>query len=182
MGREESRIVEYAVGFKARMIQRLAEPDAISAAALAGEIGVAQSTLSRWKRQAGTILDMANKTRKDNHKQPHNRPAEEKLRIVMEAAQLSGQELGAFLRKEGVHESHLEAWRKSMLAALSSSSKASKGARRGASEAKRVKALERELRRKEKALAETAALLVLKKKAQAIWGDEDDGTGGRNDR
>ena len=165
------------------MIQRLAEPDAISAAALAGEIGVAQSTLSRWKRQAGTIFDMANRTRKDNHKQPpHNRPAEEKLRIVMEAAQLSDKELGAFLRKEGVHESHLEAWRKSMLEALTNSSKASKGSRRGASDGKRVKALERELRRKEKALAETAALLVLKKKADAIWGDGDDGTGGRNDR
>ena len=165
------------------MIQRLAKPDAISAAALAKEVGVAQSSLSRWKRQAGTILDMANKTHKDNHKQPpHDRPAEEKLRIVMEAAQLSDKELGAFLRKEGVHESHLEAWRKSMLEALGSSSKASKGSRRGSNEAKRVKALERELRRKEKALAETAALLVLKKKADAIWGDGDDGTGGRNDR
>lgn len=174
--------MEYAVGFKARMIQRLAEPDAISAAALAEEIGVAQSTLSRWKRQASTISDMANKTRKNSHKQPPlDRPAEEKLRIVMEAAQLSDKELGAFLRKEGVHESHLEAWRQSMLEALTNSSKASKGSRRGSSEAKRVKALERELRRKEKALAETAALLVLKKKANAIWGDGDDGTGGRND-
>ena len=165
------------------MVQRLAEPDAITAADLAKEVGVAPSSLSRWKSEAGTILDMANKTRKDNHKQPPNkRPAEEKLRIVMEAAQLSDKELGAFLRKEGVHESHLEAWRRSMLEALSSTSKASKGARRGSSEAKRVKALERELRRKEKALAETAALLVLKKKAQAIWGDEDDGTRRRNDR
>jgi len=165
------------------MVQRLTEPDAITGADLAKEVGVAQSSLSRWKRQAGTILDMANNTRKDDHKQPPNkRPAEEKLRIVMEAAQLSDKELGAFLRKEGVHESHLEAWRRSMLEALNSSSKASKGARRGSSEAKRVKALERELRRKEKALAETAALLVLKKKAQAIWGDEDDGTRRRNDR
>ena len=40
----------------------------------------------------------------------------------------------------------------------------------------RIKELERELRRKDKALAETAALLVLKKKVQAIWGDEDDDT------
>jgi transposase-like protein len=174
--------MEYTAGFKTRMIRRLAEPDAISAAALAEEVGVAQSTLSRWKRQVGTILDMANKTRKDSPKQPHDRPAEEKLRIVMEAAQLSDKELGAFLRKEGVHESHLEAWRRSMLEALTNSSKTSKGSRRGLSEAKRVKALERELRRKEKALAETAALLVLKKKANAIWGDGDDGTGGRNDR
>jgi len=45
-----------------------------------------------------------------------------------------------------------------------------------APEGKRVRELEKELRRKDKTLAETAALLVLKKKAQAIWGDEDDDT------
>jgi hypothetical protein len=43
-------------------------------------------------------------------------------------------------------------------------------------ETKRINELEKELRRKDKALAETAALLVLKKKAQAIWEDEDDDT------
>ena len=48
-------------------------------------------------------------------------------------------------------------------------------------EARRVRDLERELQRKEKALAEAAALLVLKKKAQAIWGDEDDDTDPKND-
>ena len=39
---------------------------------------------------------------------------------------------------------------------------------------KRIQELERELRRKEKALAEAAALLVLRKKAQAIWGEDED--------
>ncbi len=39
---------------------------------------------------------------------------------------------------------------------------------------RRIKELERELRQKEKALAETAALLVLRKKAQAIWGEVED--------
>ena len=42
------------------------------------------------------------------------------------------------------------------------------------SDAKKIRALEKELQRKDKALAETAALLVLKKKVQEIWGDEDD--------
>ena len=48
--------------------------------------------------------------------------------------------------------------------------------KRNATETKRIRALEKELRRKDKALAETAALLVLKKKVQEIWGDEDDDT------
>ena len=40
-------------------------------------------------------------------------------------------------------------------------------------ERKRIKELERELRRKDAALAETAAILALRKKVQAIWGDEE---------
>ena len=46
---------------------------------------------------------------------------------------------------------------------------------------RRLKKLERELARKDKALAEAAALLVLQKKVQAIWGDEDDDTDEEND-
>ena len=44
-----------------------------------------------------------------------------------------------------------------------------------------MRELEKQLRRKDKALAEAAALLVLQKKAQAIWGDEDDDTGPKSD-
>ena len=44
-----------------------------------------------------------------------------------------------------------------------------------------MRELEKQLRRKDKALAEAAALLVLQKKAQAIWGDEDDDTGAKSD-
>ena len=81
--------------------------------------------------------------------------------------------LGEFLRKEGLHSAQIEEWTALAVAALATN----KPARRKVSpEAKRNKELERELRRKEKALAEVAALLVLKKKAQEIWGDEDDDT------
>jgi hypothetical protein len=94
----------------------------------------------------------------------------------MAAAALPPGELGASLRRQGVHEAELEQWRSAVLeagrAALeSSSSKAGRG-----TEGRRIKELERELRRKDKALAETAALLVLKKKAHEIWGDADDDT------
>ena len=56
--------------------------------------------------------------------------------------------------------------------AKASATKASGGARRA--ERKKTRRLEKELRRKDKALAEAAALLVLQKKAQAIWGDDGD--------
>jgi hypothetical protein len=56
-----------------------------------------------------------------------------------------------------------------------------RNARRSAAEGKRIKELERELRKKEKALAETAALLVLRKKLNALWGDGDDDTDEKNE-
>lgn len=106
-------------------------------------------------------------------KRPQDWSAQEKLAAVLDAASLSDEELGAFLRSRGLHEAQLDEWRDQMLAGLEP--KAVPGASK-APAAKRVRELEKELRRKDKALAETAALLVLKKKAQAIWGDGDDDT------
>ena len=86
--------------------------------------------------------------------------------------------MGAFLRREGLHTAQLEEWRTvAMEAAQAALGAAKKPSRPKASpEAKLVKALQRELHRKDKALAEVTALLVLKKKLEAIWGDEDDNT------
>src|SRR5262249_48623407 len=96
--------------------------------------------------------------------------SEQKLRVVLESLKLSEEELGAFLRREGLHEADLREWRESALEALEPASK------KRTKETKRVRELEKELRRKEKALAEAAALLVLQKKVQAIWGAGDDDT------
>jgi transposase len=107
----------------------------------------------------------------------NTRPAAEKMRIVMAAAALPADELGAFLRREGVHEAELEQWRAAVLDAGQAALEG--GASRGATrslDGKRIKELERELRRKDKALAEAAALLVLQKKVREIWGDGDDDT------
>ena len=92
---------------------------------------------------------------------------------------LEGSELGAVLRREGLHGTVVDEWRRHVeegaLAALG-------GKRQRTREQKRIRELERELKRKDKALAETAALLVLTKKVQALWGDGDDDTPGRNER
>ena len=106
-------------------------------------------------------------------KRPQDWSAKEKLAAVLEAAALRDEELGAFLRSKGLHEAQLQQWQEQMLSGLNPAP-----AQRGkkAPETKRVRELEKDLRRKDKALAETAALLVLKKKAQAIWGDGDDDT------
>lgn len=98
---------------------------------------------------------------------------EEKSRVVVTARGLKGEELGAFLRKEGIHEVQLRDWEMAMREGLKPRGRKPT---RNAADVKRIKELERELHRKEKALAEAAALLILKKKMEAYWGDEDDGT------
>lgn len=168
------------------MIQKLTSPRGPSVDELAAKVGVHQTTLSRWLREATTVHGV---DRKDDEgetprrtsrgaRRPQDWAAEEKLGVVREAASLTGSELGAFLRREGLHEADLAQWREQVergaLAALS-------GTRQRTAEQKRVRKLESELRRKDKALAEAAALLVLSKKLNALWGDEDGDTTGSDD-
>jgi transposase-like protein len=173
------------------MIHRLSGNKAISAHALSKEVGVPQTTLSTWLRDASVVgLEVSQKATNgfletvshhttNTAKRPKEWTPEQKLQAVLEASQLSEEAFGAFLRKNGLHESNLKQWRLEMLGGLKNtvSNKKSKGK---SAETKRIRQLERELTRKDKALAETAALLVLKKKVQAIWGDEDDGIPPRN--
>jgi len=168
----------YSKAFRTLMIQKMTDPDGPSPVSLADDIGVSRSSLYRWVSEADTLDIVVNSEpssftesmqRLSNMKRPQDWSAEEKLAAVLEAASLSEEELGAFLRSRGLHEAQLQQWRDQMLIGLEP-----KPAKRV--ETKRIRELEKELRRKDKALAETAALLVLKKKAQEIWGDEDDDT------
>jgi transposase len=164
-------VPEYSDAFKARAVRRLVGPLAVSATALAKELGVSQESLSRWLRQTRSVGAMPASKKQWT--------GAEKLRVVTEARGLSGSALGAFLRHEGLHEAELTAWRAAAETALGASARPRPGR---SPETQRIRELERELRRKDKALAETAALLVLKKKVQAIWGDVDDTTDPASER
>lgn len=181
--------VEYSDTIKARMIKRMTGPNAMSANALSKEVGISQGTLSRWLRDAGTVNAVATKKPKAASKKKtkktkpkaEDRSLQEKLRLVLEASELSEDELGAFLRREGLHRAQLEEWRGAATEALGKKPKRRRGKQEPTPEQKRIRNLERKLRHKEKALAEAAALLVLKKKFEAAFGDEDDDTDPTND-
>lgn len=170
----------YSSSFKERMVSRMSGPNAISAHALAGEVGIGQPTLSRWLREAARVPSMAKKksTRRERRlahgkRRPSQWSPEEKYRVVLASAACSDATLGELLRREGLHESDLERFREEVRAAAVGGLAASKRASKGPSEEqRRIKELERELKRKEAALAETAAVLVLRKKAVALWGEE----------
>ena len=101
-------------------------------------------------------------------KRPRNWTAEQKMEAVVAYEGMNEEERGLYLRGHGLYSVDIERWRAEMLQSLN------KKPKKGDPKDRRIRELEGELRRKEKALAETAALLVLKKKAQAIWGDSED--------
>ena len=159
----------YSDKFKNRMISRLTGPDKITANSLSQEAGVPQTTLSRWLRKAGTIDTMGNESKSSPPQSPREWSIEKKLRVVQGAMSLSDAELGEFLRREGLHEAHLEEMQLAIKDALGTQKK--KNSKKRSPEAKRIKELEKELARKDKALAEVTALLVLKKNWRIIsWG------------
>ncbi len=179
--------MKYSDQFKATMVRKLADPNGPSTTGLAAQIGVHQTTLSRWLREAGRVngsraAAFTPPARSPmSTKRPQDWTAEKKLAAVIDAVGLSDEELGAFLRRKGLHEAHLDGWRQQVLEGLGRRP-ARPCKKPTAGEARRIKALEKELRRKDKALAEAAALLVLQKKVRAIWGDEDDDTAQKSGR
>jgi transposase len=158
----------FSVAFKQKMVQRLTGRDAVSATQLARETGVNQQNLSRWLQEARSLPIMA-----DRPKPVRVWTVEEKARVLADACKLSAGELTAYLEREGAKLAEYEQWRIAL----------DEGGAASTSTNKRIRQLERELARKEKALAEAAALLILKKKVDTLYGeDEDDDTSARNER
>ena len=173
--------MQYPERVKQTMIQKMVGPGRISASSLSRLEGIPQPTLSKWLREAGTLDSMKKTKHSNGPHHPKNWSLDEKLRVMVEIAQLPEDQVGSYLRERGLYESQVNQWRQSAEEALSSSAIRKQRSKKS-HDAKKIKQLEKELKRKDKALAETAALLVLKKKAQAIWGDEDDDTMPRNDK
>lgn len=160
----------YPLERKEAILRKMAPPQNMSVAELARQEGVSEVTLYNWRskaRQRGAVLP-------SNSKVPDKWSSEDKFRIVLETSLLNEIEFSAYCRKHGLFPEQVEAWKQACLAANTHSDeqqKLNKGLQK--SDRKRIAQLERELNRKDKALAETASLLVLSKKAEAIWGPKD---------
>ena len=104
----------------------------------------------------------------------HDWSDEAKLAIIIETTPLNAAETSEYCRKKGLYPEQIQQWRAAAVAGQSKALSKSEGEELQALK-KRCKQLEKELNRKERALAETAALMVLRKKADAIWGDQEEG-------
>ena len=160
---------QYSEEFKATIIAKMLPPQNIGIPELALETGIPKDTLYTWRIKS-------RKTRPADASKDTNAgglTSQDKFNIVVETATMNAAEFSAYGRRKGLYPEQIAGWRQLCLSANKPlPTKANQAAiRRQAQENKQLKA---ELRRKDKALAETAALLVLKKKAQEIWGDPED--------
>jgi transposase-like protein len=164
--------VGYSAERKESVLKKMLPPNGGSVSELSKEEGISEATLYLWRKGAraqGRLMPDSDSTAKGWN-------SRDKFAAVLETASLNEEELARYCRKRGVYPEQLRAWRKACEQANDWDREHSERHKvQSKAERKRFKALERELERKNKALAETAALLVLRKKAAAIWGEDEDG-------
>jgi len=161
----------YSDDRKQAILSKLLPPLNLSIAEVSRTEGIGLQTLYNWRNQAreqGQPMPSSNHT-------PDNWSSDTKLATVIETAALSESELSEYCRNKGLYVEQIKAWRASALQGFSSNKQQSlKDKRQQQTDRKQIKQLTRELARKEKALAETAALLVLRKKLDAFWQEHED--------
>jgi len=161
----------YSAERKEAVIRKMMPPHNISISQLAEETGISDVTLYKWRKQArekGVAVPA-------DGKNPEKWSSEDKFAIVVEVASLNETALAEYCRQKGLYVEQIVAWREACLQAnANSAAQANAHREQTKKDRQQIKKLERELHRKEKALAEAAALLVLQKKAREIWGDDED--------
>ena len=159
----------YSLERKVAVLAKMLPPNNMPLGRLAKEEGISVATLAKWRAEArarGQFLPDANAG-------PEGWTSDDKLAAVIETASLNEAELGEYCRRRGIYAEQLAVWREACARANDWERTASRQIARERKEAnKRVQQLERKLARKEKALAEAAALMILRKKVDAIWGPE----------
>ena len=151
----------YSQAFREQAIQKLLQRGDKTIPCIAEELNINVFTLKYWLRQYRPQTMTTNKTTK----RPVDWTPVERFQALMASHGLEDEGLNAFCRAQGIFSHHLEAWRQDFINSTHKSAQESTDK----SLRDENKQLKKDLQRKEKALAETAALLVLQKKFQAFW-------------
>jgi transposase-like protein len=161
VGQRQSYTSEFKDAIRAKILNRGSR----TITEICEEAGVGVSAASNWLKPHGSSLGMK------KHKSSSKRTPEQKMKILIETSQLTESELGAYVRKEGLFDTELAEWRSEFISLMTASR--TRGVIKDGRD-KKIKDLERELLRKDKALAEASALLILQKKVNLIWGNKDE--------
>ncbi len=145
---------------------------------IADNLGVGLSTLQKWIRLAKdnqlekTAPDMSKEPKVGStEKSPHDWNNAQRLDAIMHCHSMSDEQTSSYCRENGIYPHHLKKWEAEFLSEKESTDTLFRQERKKLKQEN--KSLQKELNRKDKALSETAALLVLSKKCQAIWGEKE---------
>lgn len=168
---------EFTQSFKIQAVEKaLSRPSGVSVRDIARTLEVGYSTLNRWLSASKSYNFEPTgpvETPMKNEKRPQDWNLEDRLAMVIACAALEGETLNQLCRERGVYPHHINQWKQDFITggAGQVANKATGNARALAVENKTLKS---DLRRKEKALAEAAALLILQKKVVDHWGFDGD--------
>ena len=160
--------MRYSRAIKESVIRKVLPPAGRSIRAVSQEYGISEQTIRNWIDQAnlGTL------TVGDGELGPRAVSPAEKYRLVLESAGVPEDQKGSWIREKGLHSEHLTLWEQELQQIVTD--KHNHKREELAAAKKRIKELEKELNRKDKALAELAALIALKKKLESILEESED--------
>ena len=171
----------FTQSFKMQAVEKaLCRSDGTGLKEVADSLGIGHSTLQKWiiksrnqEFESNSDNRVSSVSSKTKEKRPQDWKPEDKFNMVIRCALLGDDEVNALCREQGLYPHHIQQWKQDFIAGLGLNTHA-----KDPSEAKHLryenKALKKELNRKDRALAETAALLVLQKKVKEIWGNDED--------
>ena len=158
-----------SVEFKQALVRKFVL-SSLSIRQFAKQEGLPVSTLHKWKD-----LFWIDEYEAAQSKNPDLWSPEQKFAVVLETAALSEVELGEYCRGKGLYPEQVKYWKLSCVQGnMTDKNQEKRTAAEAKADKKRIKELEKELRRKDKALAEAAAILVLRKKLNALWEEDEE--------
>ena len=158
-------MARYGQAYKDRIVARLLPPESAAIDVVSREVGISIATLERWRADA-----LSNGSGGGSGSPRWTAAA--RLQAVIATAAMDEATRSAWCREQGLYPAELDGWKQDAIAGLGEPRAASAAEAR--EDRRRVRELERQLHRKDKALAETAALLVLSKKLSAVFHDGED--------
>lgn len=161
-------MARYSAQFRNTVLKKLLPPESRSAVSLAREYNLSVTTIYGWKARMrhGTLQE------DEGVLSNRERPLAEKLSLLLESRTVSDEAMGQWLREHGLHSQHLEVWEQEVREAVTKSEQSAREELKTAK--KKIREQERELARKEKALAEAAIIITVQKKTFAMLQDPRD--------
>ena len=157
---------QYSESFRQQALEKVYSRDRRSIRSVAVDLNMRFGTLRNWMKADKNSSQVESGLRS---KRPNDWSLAERLQLLMESHGLEEQALNAFCREKGIFRHHLERWQAAFVAGGEVDNRSILCELKDTN-----KVLTRELNRKEKALAEAAALLVLQKKYRALQAEKDE--------